>query len=110
MEFAVKALDPVANKYTQMLVKVQNSATCFISDLKRRDGVTRRKKRLGLVAVEQRLSMQIMTTLLKIMELKGPFLKKTNVFIEMCFKEDSTNTRAKLKGQPLQSLLSVMLF
>ena len=38
MEFAVKAWDPVANKYTQILEMVQNSTTCFISDLRGRDG------------------------------------------------------------------------
>ena len=48
MEFAVEVWDPTANKYIQMLEIVQNKAARFLSNLKRREGVTNKKERLGL--------------------------------------------------------------
>lgn len=50
MEFAVEVCDSCGYKYTQMLGIVYNRATCFISDLKGRDGGNSRERAVGICA------------------------------------------------------------
>ena len=84
-----------------MLEMVQNKAARFVSNLKRREGVTNEKERLGLEPLQEWRKMQIVKTLHNIMGSKDTSLGGLNDLINECFKEDRPQTRAKVRGQPL---------
>ena len=86
MEFAAEVWD-LTNKYIQMLEMVQNKAKRFLSNLKRRYGVTNEKEWMGLEPLQERRKMQRMKTLHNIMGSKNIFLGELNDLINVCFKK-----------------------
>ena len=103
-KLAVEVWDPAANKYIQMLEMVQNEATCFVGNLREREGVKYAKEQLGLEPLQERHKMQRIKTMHKIMGPRDTSFVELNDLINVCFKEDRPETRAKGSGQPLTIL------
>ena len=73
-KLAVEVWDPTANKYIQMLEMIQNEATCFVGNLREREGVKYAKEQLGLEPLQERRKMQGIKTMHKIMGPRDTFL------------------------------------